>query len=293
MNYLKPKNQPLVSVLMPVYNAMPYLKEAIASVLAQTYKNFELVIVDDGSTDGSWQLIKKYKNQDKRIKAFRNRNKLGVSTALNKGINKSCGRYIARMDADDVMVSQRLEKQVKFLQKHKNVVALGSWTKEINEQGKTIGKRILPIKHPQICEMMYYLMGLQHPSVIFNRKLIPADFEWYKESVKKAVDLDLLFRLLKYGKFGNLPEYLMFYRIHKNNMSLKKAKKIFFQAQKIRKKAVRNYGYQPTLKAKIWHFIENIIISIVPERYILSLYSAFRNLSALFNSSYAFKIRLR
>lgn len=275
MKQLEFKDKNLVSVIMPVYNAGIFLEEAIESVLVQSYKDFEFIIIDDRSTDNSWQIIKKYKTTGKKIRAFRNKKNLGLGTTLNKAIKKAKGVYIARMDADDIMAPNRLEKQIGFLQRNHGVVAVGSFMKEIDEKGEVIGKRRLPTGHKQIYEMMYYLMGLQHPSIMFNRKLIPADFVWYKEK-NFVEDLDMLFRLLPYGKFANIPEYLMFYRIHKSNLSLKRAKKIFLRAEKIRERAVRLYGYRPTFKGRVLHFIENIVVSFIPEKYILTLYSLLR-----------------
>lgn len=267
----------LVSVIMPVYNGLPYLKKALESVLNQSYSKLEFIIYDDASKDNSWQIIKKFQTKDKRIRLFQNKKNLGLGITLNKAIKKAKGEYVARMDADDIMVSERLEKQVKFLEKNPQIVVVGSWMKEINEKGEIIGKRKLPVEHKQIYQMMYYLMGLQHPSAMFNLNLIPANFKWYQEK-KYIEDLDMFFRLLKYGQFANLSQYLMFYRIHAKNISLKNLKKTFMRARKVRNKAIRQYNYHPNLKAKFLHFFTGLLVWVLPEKYLLNIYSLFRRL---------------
>lgn len=279
MKSSKTSKKPLVSVILPAYNGLPYLEKAIHSVLKQTFTRFELLILDDASTDNSWELIKKYATKDKRIRIFRNKKNLGIGKALNLLIEKTSAQFLARMDADDVMSEKRLEKQINYLRKHPEIVVLGSFMKEIDKKGKVIGKRMMPVGHNDIYQMMYYATGIQNPTVIFNRKLIPQNFSWYQEA-GLIEDLDMFFRLFKYGRFANLPEFLMFYRIHGENLSLKKVKKTFKAAQKIRKKAIREYGYKPNTKARLLHFIESLLISLTPAKYVLKLYSVFRRLSA-------------
>lgn len=267
-----------ISVIMPVYNGFPFLEKAIKSVLNQTYKNFEFIIYDDASRDASWELIKKYQAKDARIKAFRNPKNLGVGQTLNLSLRQAQGVYVARMDADDIMQTHRLEKQVDFLNHNPQVVVAGSWLKEINKMGEIIGKRQLPTKHKDIYRMMFYAMGVQHPTLMFNTGLIPKDFNWYQES-GYIEDLDMLFRLFRYGKFINLPEYLMFYRVHKENLSLKYPKKTFKEALRIRKKAVIFYGYKASFRAKILLTLSCITVFLLPEKWINRFYSYFRKLS--------------
>lgn len=270
----------LVSVIMPVRNAESFLEEALNSITNQTYKNIEIIVVDDASSDKSAEILKKYQEKDKRIKVIKNEEQLGVAGSLNEAIKNSSGVYLARMDADDLMQTARIAKQVEYLEKNPLTIALGTWVYEIDEKGNLLGKRTLPLKHKDIYQMMYYAMGLQHPTIMFNRKLLPKNFNWYQD-IKYAEDLDLLFRLSKWGKLANLGEFLLFYRIHKGNLSLRRTKATFFAAQKIRKNAVKFYNYKPSLTTSIYNFLGSVIISILPEKYILNLYSLFRKASAI------------
>lgn len=268
----------MISVILPVWNGERFLEASIESILNQSFKDFELIIVDDYSSDDTPIIIKKYSKIDMRIRIFRNSSRRGVGATLNRAIKNSKGKYLARSDADDLMAPDRLEFEVAFLQKHPSVVAVGSWVREINSFGVAIGERKMPITHKGIVEMMFYAMGMQNPSVMFNRGLIPKNFPWCKET-GFVDDLDLLFRLIPFGKFANIPKLLVDYRIHDNNLSLKNPKKTFIEAQKIRKMAVARGNYQPTFKARIINLIESIVVGLIPESAVIPGYNLFRKLT--------------
>ncbi len=268
----------LISVVMPTYNAREFLIQAIKSVLSQSYKNFEFIIVDDCSLDNSYQIIEKYQKIDPRIKLFQNKKHQGVGFTLNQAINQSKGQFITRMDADDIMLPFRLEKQVNYFNKNIEVVCLGSWMKEINEKNEIIGKRITPLTHNEIYEKMFYEMAIQNPTLMINKNLVPKDFQWCKTD-GILDDLDLLFKLLQFGQFANINEYLMLYRIHNNNLSLKNIKQTFKEALAIRQNAIKKYHYKPTLKGKIISFFEQLIIKIMPNQSLYFLYKIFKKIN--------------
>lgn len=272
------KKSPLVSVIMPVYNGSPFLQESIESVLTQTYKNFEFIIVDDKSIDDSLQVLNTISQSDKRIKVYRNKKHMGVGYTLNLAIAKAKGIYLARMDADDIMATNRLQKQVDFLEKNPDIIAVGSNMYEINEKNQIIGKRTVSTNHQKIYDKMYYIMANQNPTLMINTRLVPKGFNWCKTD-GILDDLDLLFKLLQFGKLANIDEFLMYYRIHKNNLSLKNIKKTFAEAKNIRKNAKKNYGYKPSLKAEIIFFLQNLVVSLFPEKYLYLLYKIFRQLN--------------
>lgn len=272
------KDNALISVVMPVFNAERFLSQAIESVSSQTNKNFEFIIVDDCSSDNSYQICEEYKRIDPRIKLFKNSSHHGVGTTLNFAINQSKGQFLARMDADDIMDSRRLEKQFNYFQKNTNVVCLGSWMKEINDKNEIIGDRTTPLLHKQIYEKMFYEMAIQNPTLMINKNLVPKDFSWCKTD-GILDDLDLFFKLLQFGEFGNVGEYLMLYRIHENNLSLKNIKKTFNEALNIRKYAVIKYGYKPTLKGKIVSFFEQLFVKVIPNQFLYFFYKIFKKIN--------------
>ena len=270
----------LVSVILPVFNSEKYLSEAVASVLNQTYKNIELIVVDDGSTDSSGDMLKDFSKRDKRIRLYRNKANLGISKSINMALTKVKGKYIARMDADDISRKDRIKKQVDFLRKNKKVVVVGSDVEEIDGEGRSLGKRQMPKNHKSIYQMMNVSMGMQHPTLMFNTELIPAGFEWYR-NVELAEDLDLLFRLEKYGKYANISEKLLKYR-KSQNTSLKSVKDTFENALKVRKKAVLEYGYKPSLYSRFLQFFSVIVVRYLSFD-VLRVYGWYRLLTGLRN----------
>lgn len=282
MKKINLRNNPLVSVIMPVYNAGEFLREAIDSILAQTFKDFEFIIVDDASTDYSWEIIKWFKNQHpKKIRVIRltkNRNNGGDACA-NEGYKLARGKFIARMDADDIAHPKRLEKQVKYLQGHQNVILLGTQAYVINRDGNITGEKREPTNHTEIENDYFKYHPIIHPSVIIRRSLLPKRNYLYKIKYNANNDLLTFFELLNYGKFANLPEKLLYYRIHGGNDSLVDPKRKFANTFKIRMQAWRELGYKPTPVAVALTFIQLLISSTMPEKVITFLYMTWRGLS--------------
>ena len=210
--------QPKISVIMPVYNGERYLRESIESVIGQTFKDFEFIIINDGSKDNSLKIIEEYRLKDNRIKIIEQENS-GVIQALNNGIKIAKGEYIARMDADDVSLPERLEKQIFFLEKEKAVLC-GSWAITINEEGKEIDKMNYP-KSTWLKNKLYLLRGnpFIHPTVMFKKEEI-VKIGLYKNH-RHIEDYELWTRVVSKYKSINIPEYLLKYRIHNDQITKK------------------------------------------------------------------------
>lgn len=209
---------PKISVLLPVYNAEKYLKESIESILNQTFKDFELIIINDGSTDESENIIQSF--DDSRVKYFLNETNLGLINTLNKGIELSEGKYIARMDADDICSLNRLEKQYNYLEQNTKVVLCGSWAKTIDEFGLTTG-RIRRIDSNELIRVnMLFTTPFIHPTVMIRKEVIVKFL--YNEDAKHCEDMELWIRISQIGEyqFYNIPDYLLYYRIHLSNISV-------------------------------------------------------------------------
>lgn len=263
----------LISILMPVYNAEDFLVEAIESIKKQTYKKWELIAVDDGSTDNSLNILKKFTKRDKRIKIFCFKKKQGLAKALNYGLSKAKGFYLARMDADDISLPQRLKIQLKYLKKHPKVIAVGSQVRLINENGDFIGYKKFPTAPSQIYQMMGIMMTIQHPTLLTYTRLIK---KCGYANHTTAEDVSMFFKLMQFGQFLNTKEVLFKYRIRKNSNSMKNPKKTFYLTLKSRIKAVLEWGYKPTITAIIINVIQFILISILPNNIIISLYEKMR-----------------
>ncbi|HUV42351.1 MAG TPA: glycosyltransferase [Patescibacteria group bacterium] len=270
--------KPLVSIVMPVYNAGNFLLEAIESLQNQTYQNWELIMVDDRSTDNSWEILKNLTKEDKRIKIYQVKKHCGVAFAANLALKKVKGDLIARMDADDISLPWRIEKQVKFLQNHPETIALGGQCELINQEGETIGKKEFPLDNAKIKKMIFWSIPLQQPTLIVNRKLLPKNFKWYEKKFNVAEEVELLFKLFQYGEVFNLPETVLLYRIHGKNTSLQNPKRTFLLTFKTRIKAISKYSYQPTISGFFLNLIQFFLIILLPNKWIFPIYSFLRGM---------------
>ena len=223
MTEKKIKNQK-VSVIMSVYNAEKYLKYSIESILNQTYKNIEFIIINDGSTDDSLSIIKDYQKIDNRIILINRKNK-GLIYSLNEGVRLSTGDYIARMDADDISMENKIEKELNYLE-NENAYLCGSWVVKINEEGNEIGKYNYPPK-TWFKNRIFLLKGNSfiHPTTIFKREILN-DKSIYKNGIlyrnyKYIEDYELWTRVSNKYKSINISEYLLKYRIHNSQETIK------------------------------------------------------------------------
>lgn len=206
-----------VSVVMAVYNGQKYLTEAIESILKQTFQDIEYIIVDDGSTDESRKIIEDYVRQDTRVRAVFLDKNAGLPTALNVGIERASGRYIARMDTDDISDTKRIEVQYAFMQKHPEVAICGVQGWYINESGVCIGKKNLPQSYTDIRKKLLWNNQLIHSSW-FARKEIFENYQ-YNTRYTKSQDYELLLRLIADHTIVNLPERLIYWRVHEQSLS--------------------------------------------------------------------------
>jgi glycosyltransferase involved in cell wall biosynthesis len=207
------RNKPKISVIMSVYNGEKYLGEAIESVLGQTFTDFDFIIVNDGSTDGSLEIIQSY--HDERIRVMNNESNLGLTKSLNKAIKESGGEYIARQDADDISLPDRFGEQVRFLEKHQEVALLGTSVYRIDSNGKTIGKMIM-LARPTMKDL---LRGNQfnHGSVMFRRRLLD-DVDGYNDLFRYVQDYELWLRIARHHEVRNLTRILYKLRVHNQNV---------------------------------------------------------------------------
>jgi len=209
---------------MAVYNNMPFLPLAVESILRQSYRDFEFIIIDDGSTDGGGELLEEVARRDSRIRLKRRENR-GLTKSLNEGCALAQGEFIARMDGDDISYPKRFELQMDFLSSHPEVAVLGTYVRYINEKGRPLFIRNVPTVHSQIvfCNLTNWGSFLMHPSVLM-RKTAFINVGGYDESFLKSQDYDLWFRIQQHGELANLPEVLLDYRHHPEAISRKSAR---------------------------------------------------------------------
>lgn len=211
---------PTVSVLLPVYNGLPYLNEAVQSVLEQSLSDFECIIIDDGSTDGSGALLEDFARNDARIKLIRRKNK-GLVATLNEGLLLARAPLIARMDADDICLPQRLEQQVKFFKANKKLSVLGTAVYTFRDETTPFTVAPCPVGPQNVAQSMKEFCAVTHPSVMFRRDAV-LRLKGYREVCRHAEDYDLWLRMLDEGHLlDNVSFPLLKYRIHENNVSVK------------------------------------------------------------------------
>lgn len=210
--------RPAVSVLLPVYNAQAYLAEAIESVLTQSFTDFELLAFDDGSSDASLDILHRYEAGDRRVRVFTRENR-GLVATLNELIGLARGRYLARMDADDVCLPDRFARQVTFLDNHPDHLVVGGWYEMINAQGDPIGIVRSPTDHAAIDEAnIAGHTSICHPTAMIRRTAI-ATSNWYDQQHFAAEDLDLWLRIAEVGKVANIADLVLRYRMHDGSIS--------------------------------------------------------------------------
>ena len=216
---------PLVSVIMPAYNAEKYIEEAIQSVLDQTYGHLELIIVEDSSTDTTLEKILKF--QDSRIRLTKNEKNQGISYSTNKAIQMSSGQYLALLDDDDVSLSNRIEKQVNYLEKNRDVDILGGRTIYINEKSEFIDVSVVPRMNPKYMKCILLLGGVDfsNSTAMIRRSFLEKTGIQYRDNCYGMQDVRFYMEASKVGTIVGIKDYLLKYRMHSENETTKNIEK--------------------------------------------------------------------
>jgi glycosyltransferase involved in cell wall biosynthesis len=242
------KETPLISIVMPAFNVEKYIKKAVESIINQTYNNWELIIIDDGSTDNTVQIIKSF--TDKRIIFLKNKKNIGhrgFVRNLNRGLELAKGEFIVRMDSDDISLPTRIEEQIAFLQKHPNITFLGTSVIEIDENDKIIAKKEFPKTHKKIVKTMKKKNCIIHPTLAMRKNTLR-----YREKMFYVEDYDLYLRgIKKKYEFASLRKPLVKYRILQSSICNKNqtraifftnfAKTLFFSSDQQEKKLYNTF----------------------------------------------------
>lgn len=236
------ERSPRVTVLMAVYNGERYLREAIDSILGQTFADFEFLIVDDASMDGSARIIEEY--ADQRIRLVRNEVNRGLAVSLNRGLDMGRGEYVARMDGDDVSLPERLEKQVAFLDSHPEVGVCGTWVRYL---GEGAGKVVRYPTDPEIIRagLLFYPL-VAHPSVMLRRESFVRHGLRYDPALRRSQDYELWSRAARHLLFSNLPEVHLLYRLHPAQAGIADRTEQQGTAERVRRTLLFALGIDPT-----------------------------------------------
>jgi len=241
-------NRKFITVLLSVYNGENYLKSAIESILNQSFKDFEFIIIDDRSRDNSWRVINSFK--DPRITPVKNEKNIGLAKSLNKGIGMAKGKYIVRMDADDISFKNRIKTLIGYMEENDEIGVCGSWVKTFGEFGGEVWK--YPKHDTEIKSHLIFKSPFAHPSVIIRKNVLLDNNIFYDTTLKASQDYALWVSLSELTKFANLEKVLLQYRLHPANTGRvsNEQKK---NAGKIRLKQLHKLSIMPSQRDLVLH----------------------------------------
>lgn len=288
LNFRDMRKNPSISVVMPVYNCEKYLREAIESILNQTYKDFEFIIINDGSTDKSPEILQEYAKKDSRIKIINQPNS-GIVVALNRGLREAKGEWVFRMDADDIALPDRFECQIDMIKRKPSTVLLGGWCQQIDSQGIPLKINKYPRAHNDLVKCLENLKPFfPHPTACFPRKSV-IEIGGYRERFRHSEDTDLWLRLSEIGEIACIHKVVLKLRKHPDNISNLVSGKL----QQIKSIAARIcYYYRKSglpdpsvMDDNLWNiFLENLERSLEKSGY-FEMLNGWRNLRVRWLSS--------
>ena len=266
---------PAISVLLPVYNAVKYVGIAIESVLNQSFKDFELIICEDRSTDMTWQIIELYVKKDRRIKLFRNEKNLGIAENRNKLISLASGNYIVWQDADDVSMPYRLELQYQFMEQNPDVGIVGGWLQFFNENGEQSIRKYAS-DDVSLRSKIFQYSPVAQPAAMIRKKSLD-ESGMYDLRYPLAEDLDMSFRIGMKYKFANIQRVLIKYRENTTSATFTKLKTIELNTLDIRWKYSHSDKYAMTVADRIYNLLHYASIFVIPAKLKIKLFNVLRN----------------
>lgn len=245
--HMSTSDKPLISILLPVHNSSSYLSESLKSLFNQSYDNFEIIAIDDFSSDESFKILKSFKKRDKRIRIYKNVKQYGKSLTLNRAIKRSKGQFIVFMDPEDICLKDKLSRQLNFLLSNPRVVAAGTQCRYINNSGKRLGKSNFPDSAEDIYNKPFHGISMQFQTVMVNRLNLPKDIPYFPTNGHPFLYSDVLLKMLAFGELRNLPHPPLQY--HRKSI----LKPSFTLSQiplfiKLWITSIANYDYRPNLR---------------------------------------------
>ena len=270
-------NRAVVSIVIPVHNGEKYIKESIDSCLAQTYSNIEILVVDDKSTDSTLEILKGY---GEKITVLPVEKQNGLGNVINIGIRASKGKYIARMDADDIMYPERIEKQVEYLENNPSCVAVGGQIDIINENSDITGHREYAQNDKDLKKNRFLFQPFAHPAVTLRKSTLE-EIGLYPEDMWKVEDVKLFLILSTKGEFANLPDTVLKYRMTFQTESQSKMVEHFKLTNDMRNWAIQNLDIKPTFREYVIWNMQKVgvrILSILPPTLFMKVFEISRKI---------------
>ena len=266
--------KPRISVLMPAYNASKFIDESIQSILDQTCTDFELIIIDDCSTDNTWEKIQDYVGRHGRIRAYKNEKNFGISITRNRLIHHSLGEYIVWQDADDVSLPYRIEHQLEYMQENSQVGICGGFLELFDNQGVQ-GYRSYDLQDEDLRKKIFRQSPVAQGASMIRKSIIDK-VGLIDESLSQAEDLDLSLRIGKVSKFANLQEVVLRYRQNDQSITKTKLSDNIRQTLIVRERARKLYGYKISPLDKVSCVI-TFMFRFVPPSFTHFVFNKIRN----------------
>jgi len=241
---------PLVSVIMRARNCAPYVQASIQSILSQTFRNFELIVVNNGSTDQTVEIVDSFQKLDSRIRLLHLKEG-NLAEAMNEGCRQAAGNYIAIMDADDVSLPTRLEKQVRFMESSPEIKACGTWFMSFGDGGNVEVK--FPSDPSELVSSLVFFSPICNPTAMIRNSVFLQDGLSYDASFVVAEDYSFWVKVAKIGKMANLPEILLHYRRHAEQTTQQKENLIYAMSAKVHSSLLADLGIAPSEEEEKLH----------------------------------------
>lgn len=270
--------KPLISVIMPAHNAGSYIAGAIESILAQSFVNFELIIIDDGSSDTTGRIAVDYASRDSRIKILVNQDNRGVSSSRNRGLEVAEGQYIAWQDADDIAMPSRLKLQLDFLDTHPEVGMVGGSLEFFDDTG-TKSQRDYETEDAKLRAKLFRYQAVSQPAGMV-RKVCFATAGLFDESLETAEDLDMTFRIARTWKLANIPEVVIKYRMNTSSLTYKRLKNLEQNTFRIRAKYKGDPAFNYSFGDIFYNILQRLSLHLMPPGFRIWLFSKLRNKKA-------------
>jgi len=245
---MKTVDKPLISILLPVHNCGHYLSECLTSLVKQNYRQIEIIAIDYKSSDNSLKILRVFAKKYKKVRIYRNIKRYGIVVTLNRLLRRAKGDYIAFMSAKDITSHSRIKRQIEFLLKNREIVAVGSQCRFINDKGKIIGKSDFPRENQFIYNSPLHGISMQLETVMINTNLIPKDLLCFKTNSHHFIYSDVLIKLLPYGKFANISQYSHYHRSDPKTY-FEDLRVHLISLIKLWIKSIANYEYQFSAKS--------------------------------------------
>jgi glycosyltransferase involved in cell wall biosynthesis len=249
-----------VSIILPVYNAGKYLASCLESLVRQSYKDIEIIAIDDFSKDESYKILKQYRRKDTRIKVFRNKKRYGLAVCFNRAVKMARGRFITFMNPHDTSSIYRIKKQVTFLTDHPKIAAVGVQCKIVDTKDRKIAETSYPTDHESIFQHLMHGASMRFESVMLDRRILPKDLLYFTHNAYPYIYTNVMTKILQYGRIANLDQYLYYHR-EISAKTYKKLKGLDKTASAIKhwlQWIAATYDYRPSITAFFYSFLNPV-----------------------------------